>query len=150
MELTVSGNLSRIIHRVYRYLDPEKKLLEIARRLCEIGEPIIRQTHGGHASIAVQPTDNGYKIVAEGEDLLFVEFGTGDMAGVMDAMYDAVPGSVGMGTWSETHAQMYSRYGFWVFGGQIYHYTEPHPAFYYAYQAMVEALPRIAQEVMNR
>ena len=150
MDITISGNLTNIIKTVNKYVDLENKVLEIAKQLCAIGEPIIRQTHGNHAVIITEPIENGYKITADGEDILFIEFGTGDMAGVMDSLYDSVPGVVGQGTWSETHAQMYSKYGFWVFGGQIYRYTEPHPAFYYAYQAMVEALPQIAQEVMNR
>ena len=114
-----------------------------------MGEPIIRQTHGNHAAIFCVETDEGYKLNAEGEDILFIEFGTGQQAGKLVSLYDEVPSVVGEGTWSATHAQMYSRYGFWVFAGKIYHYTEPHPAFYDAYVAMVNALPKIAQEVFG-
>ena len=148
IDMSITG-IDRIIKVVNRYKDIDVKVNLIAKRLCEIGEPIIRQTHGGHASIWIEPTNNGYKIVAEGEDLLFIEFGTGDMAGVMSPMYDAVPTSARPGSWSEQHAQMYSKYGFWVFGGQIFHYTDPHPAFYYAYQAMVQAIPQVVQGVMS-
>lgn len=143
------GDIKRIQRRVAKYKNLKDKLLEIAKKLCDVGEPIIRATHGNHAVITIEQTANGYDIKAEGEDILFIEFGTGDMAGVMDVLYDQVPASVGMGTWSVTHAQMYSTYGFWVFAGHIYHYTEPHPAFYYAYQAMVEALPGIVQGVFG-
>lgn len=150
MQITVGGSLMQSVKALKRFADLNAKVLEIARRLCEVGEPIIRDTHGNHATITTEQTEKGYKLTASGEDILFIEFGAGDMAGVMDTLYDRVPSKVGMGTWSATHAQMYSRYGFWVFGGHIYHYTEPHPAFYYAYKAMVEALPQIAQEVMER
>lgn len=149
MQVAVSG-VDHAIKTVSRFTDTSAKLLEIAKRLCEIGRPIIAGIHGGHATISdPEPTDNGYRITASGPDVLFIEFGTGDMAGVLDALYTAVPPEVGQGTWSATHARMYSTYGFWVFAHTIYHYTEPHPAFYYAYQEMVQALPQVAKEVFS-
>ena len=149
MDITVtqSGNMRGWINRM---LHLQEKVEEVAQRLCKVGEPIIQATHGNHARVWSEPTKNGYKVCAEGEDILFIEFGTGLKAGQDAHLYDEVPGVVGEGTWSATHAKMYSTWGFWVFAGEIYYYTEPHPAFYYAYQAMVEALPQIAQEVFSK
>ena len=149
MDITVtqSGNMRGWINRM---LHLREKVEEVAKRLCKVGEPIIQATHGNHARVWSEPTDSGYKVCAEGEDILFIEFGTGLKAGQDAHLYDEVPGVVGEGTWSATHAKMYSTWGFWVFAGEIYYYTEPHPAFYYAYQAMVEALPQIAQEVFSK
>lgn len=149
MDITVtqSGNMRGWINRM---LHLREKVEEVAKRLCKVGEPIIQATHGNHARVWSEPTKNGYKVCAEGEDILFIEFGTGLKAGQDAHLYDEVPGVVGDGTWSATHAKMYSTWGFWVFAGEIYYYTEPHPAFYYAYQAMVEALPQIAQEVFSK
>ena len=147
MTFTQSGNMRGWINRM---LHLREKVEEIAQRLCKVGEPIIQATHGNHARVWSEPTKNGYKVCAEGEDILFIEFGTGLKAGQDAHLYDEVPGIVGEGTWSATHAKMYSTWGFWVFAGEIYYYTEPHPAFYYAYQAMVEALPQIAQEVFSK
>lgn len=149
MDITVtqSGNMRGWINRM---LHLREKVEEVAQRLCKVGEPIIQATHGNHARVWSEPTKNGYKVCAEGEDILFIEFGTGLKAGQDAHLYDEVPGVVGEGTWSATHAKMYSTWGFWVFAGEIYYYTEPHPAFYYAYQAMVEALPQIAQEVFGK
>lgn len=149
MDITVtqSGNMRGWINRM---LHLREKVEEVAKRLCKVGEPIIQATHGNHARVWSEPTKNGYKVCAEGEDILFIEFGTGLKAGQDAHLYDEVPGVVGEGTWSATHAKMYSTWGFWVFAGEIYYYTEPHPAFYYAYQAMVEALPQIAQEVFSK
>ena len=129
--------------------DLDKKLQEIADRLCQIGTPIIEQVHGHHAKVWCEPTKKGYKIVAEGEDVLFIEFGAGDAAGSENALYDTVPPEAQPGTWSMHHAQMYSRYGFWVFGGQIFREVQPTPAFYYAYEYMVQNLPMIAKEVFG-
>ena len=149
MDITVtqSGNMRGWINRM---LHLREKVEEVAKRLCKVGEPIIQATHGNHARVWSEPTENGYKVCAEGEDILFIEFGTGLKAGQDAHLYDEVPGVVGEGTWSATHAKMYSTWGFWVFAGEIYYYTEPHPAFYYAYRAMVEALPQIAQEVFSK
>lgn len=139
-----------MLHRVQQLSDLDRKVKEVAERLCQIGEPIIRQVHGHNADrIETVPTKNGYKIVAEGQDILFIEFGAGDAAGSENANYDAVPWEAQPGTWSMNHAQMYSRYGFWVFGGQIYREVQPTPAFYYAYEYMVQNLPRIAREVFG-
>ena len=148
MKIQVTG-LDRIMQRVNRYLDIEKKLDEVARRLCEIGEPIIRDTHGHHADVRTEPIDHGYKIVAEGKDVLFIEFGAGDKAGAERDKYVAVPDVVRPGSWSETHAQQYSTYGFWIFGGRTYTETPPHPSFYEAYEARVLALPEIAKDVFK-
>ena len=145
MQVVVSG-VEHALQTIQRYADIDARMRELLHRLREIGEPIIRSVHKG---VTAEETGNTLKITASGEDVLFIEFGTGDMAGVMDAMYDAVPSVVGQGTWSATHAQMYSRYGFWVFAGSIYHYTEPHPVFYYAYQAMIEQLPQIVRDVFK-
>ena len=151
MQILVTG-VQHAIQTFRKYSNVEDKLEEVARRLCtEVGEPIIRSVHGRHATrIKTEKTDKGYRIIAEGTDVLFIEFGTGDMAGQIDVLYDKVSSKVRPGSWSEKHAQMYSRFGFWVFGGVKYEYTEPHPAFYYAYQDMVQALPRIATEVFLR
>lgn len=149
MKFSFSG-IEHAIQTVNKYKDLDRKVKEIAERLCQIGEPIIRQVHGHHADdIHTEPTGNGYKIIASGEDILFIEFGAGDAAGSENANYDAVPREAQPGTWSMNHAQMYSRYGFWAFGGHIYREVQPTPAFYYAYEYMVQNIPRIAREVFG-
>ena len=148
MKFTFTG-IDHAIQTVQKYSDLDRKVKEIAERLCRIGEPIIRQVHGHHATISTEPTDKGYKITASGEDILFIEFGAGEAAGSENANYDRVPSVARPKSWSERHAQMYSRYGFWVFANQIYHEVQPTPAFYYAYEYMVQNLPMVAKEVFG-
>lgn len=148
MNITVKG-IDHALKTLAKYNDLDRKLQELAERLCQIGEPIIRQIHGHHSDVWTEPTANGYRIVAEGEDVLFIEFGAGDAAGSDNGLYDAVPAVARPGSWSETHAQQYSRYGFWVFGGKKMTEVPTSPAFYYAYEAMVQAIPRIAKEVFG-
>ena len=149
MQVSITG-FDSMINTVRRFQNTEERLEKIAKRLCEVGEPIIRQTHGHHARVWYEQLQDGYRIVAEGQDILFIEFGAGDMAGTTSTLYDQVPATVRPGSWSETHAQQYSTQGFWFFGGKMYRETVPHPAFYYAYQAMVQALPQIVSEELRR
>ena len=149
MKISVSG-IQKVQKMLERYKNIDQKALELAKKLCVVGEPIIRATHGGHASVAIEPIQNGYAIRADGKDVLFVEFGTGDASGSMAALYDQVPVSIYPGSWSEAHAKMYSTYGYWIFGGKKYTETPPHPAFYDAYRAMILALPAKASEVFKK
>lgn len=148
MQVQVSG-VAHALKTVSRYADIDNKLLEIAKRLCDIGEPIIRQVHGHHADVTTEPIKNGYKITASGEDVLFIEFGAGNAAGRDAGKYDDVPSVVRPGSWSETHAKQYVMYGNWWFGGVAYVEVAPTPAFYYAYEYMVQNLPQIIKDVFK-
>ena len=66
---------------INRMLHLREKVEEVAQRLCKVGEPIIQATHGNHARVWSEPTKNGYKVCAEGADILFIEFCTGLNAG---------------------------------------------------------------------
>lgn len=148
ISVSVTG-ISRAIKTVEQLANLQEKCAELAKRLCEIGEPIIRQVHGNPTEVWTEPSDNGYKIVAEGEDVLFIEFGAGNAAGSTAGLYDDVPSVVRPGSWSETHAKQYVMYGNWWFGGQAYVEVVPTPAFYYAYEYMVQNLPTVAKEVFG-
>lgn len=151
MNITVKG-VDSILKRLSKFDNMDAKLAEIARRLAAVGEPIIRAVHGNHNSVWSEQTQTGYRVIAEGESVLFIEFGTGDAAGIHAKEYDAVPSVVGKGTWSATHAQQYTRWGFWYWPPGTKNpisETPPHPAFYDAYQAMVQELPKIVEEVFQ-
>ena len=154
MQISVKG-IEDALRRVNRLANMNLLLQQVAEKLCQIGEPIIRQIHGHHASVWSEPTAKGYRIVAEGEDVLFIEFGAGDAAGSENGNYDAVPVVAYPGSWSEAHQGEYWRtgglgQGHWHFGGQEYTELAPSPAFYYAYEAMVQNLPQIAREVFQQ
>jgi len=148
MQITVNG-VGHALKAIERYANTDDKLQEIAKRLCEVGEPIIKQIHGHHATVTTEAMKSGYRITASGEDVLFIEFGAGDQAGSENGNYDAVPASARPGSWSETHAQQYSKHGFWIFGGQKFTTVAPSPAFYYAYEYMVQNLPQVAKDVLG-
>jgi len=126
---------------------------EVCRRLAEIGasEARLHLTHAdGNTDATIDPPvkiGNGYKIVMSGEDVYFVEFGTGDSAanhGDYTPLVSVYPGS-----YSEQHAKKYSTYGFWWYGGEKLTETPAYMPMYYAGKKMREELPRIVREVFS-
>ena len=151
MRITVRG-IEKALRAVEHFADTDAKVKEVADRLCDIGYPIINSIHGGHSSVYVDDTrSDGVSIIAEGKEVLMIEFGTGDSAGIHAAYYDAVPSVVYPGSYSASAdgAHMYELLGFWFWHGQVFRETNPHPAFFDAYKAMTEAIPQIVDEVFG-
>ena len=130
------------------------KLDEICRRLAEIGRDeaisIINQVKLAEGN-AVERVDtvkinNGWKIVMEGEDVYFIEFGTGD--GVEPHYDTSVP--VAWGTWSAEHNQVLWNKGFWYYNHIRFEGTPAYMPMYYAEKAMRENVNRITQEVFGK
>lgn len=135
------------------------KLDEVCRRLAEIGAEEARRRFAigsghGNGGVVVDPpvkTENGYKIVASGHDVYFIEFGTGFNAGT--AYGDGLPETsvpVYPGSWSETHAEVFSTYGFWYYRGEKLQGTEAEMPMYYAGKAIRENEKRIIKEVFGK
>lgn len=128
------------------------KLDEVCRRLAEIGAQEatanLRHEHGNDDAtiLPVVPIENGYKIVMQGKDVYFVEFGTGDM---VDQHYSNVSVLVAPGSWSETHAKQYMTYGFWFYKGERLEGTEAQKPMYYAEKAIRENARRVKEEVFG-
>ena len=129
------------------------KLDEVCRRVAEVGRDealsiingIRLQDENAVERVDVVKIDNGYKLVMEGEDVYFIEFGTGD--GV-SAHYDvSVP--VAWGSWSAEHSQMLWNKGFWYYDNVRYTGTTAYMPMYYAERKMREEAPRIVKEVFG-
>lgn len=129
------------------------KLDEVCKRLAEIGAQEatsivnqIKRTDGNTVErIEAVQIDNGWKIVMEGEDVYFIEFGTGDS---VSAHYDvSVP--VAWGSWSAEHSQMLWNKGFWYYDNVRYTGTTAYMPMYYAERKMREEAPRIVKEVFG-
>ena len=131
----------------------EPKLNEICKRLAEIGKQeaisIVNQINASDGNavdrIDAVPIENGYKIVMEGEDVYFIEFGTGD--GVSPHYDTSVP--VAWGSWSAENEQILWNNGFWYYDGVRYTGTTAYMPMYYAEKAMRENVKRITQEVFS-
>jgi len=132
------------------------KLDEICKRLAEIGAQEARLRLGfarGYgntdARVDVVKMDNGYKIVMSGKDIYFIEFGTGIYAGEYAGDTSNVSVGTMPGDWSDSHAQMFSRRGYWFYDNVFYRGTPAEMPMYYAGQAIRSNEKRIAQEVLR-
>ena len=145
---------NRAVKELEKYQKEIKpKMDEVCKRLAEIGrdEAIsvvngIRLSDGNSVErIEAVQIDNGWKIVMSGEDVYFIEFGTGD--GVTPHYDTNVP--VAWGTWSAEHDQILWKQGFWYFNKVRYTGTPAYMPMYYAEKRMREEMPRIVKEVFG-
>lgn len=152
IELSVESCLTALkeLEEYRKHIEP--KLKEVCRRLAEIGVQAARahlQFGGGNTDASIEEPvamKNGYKIVMSGEDVYFVEFGTGYFTFPHG---EAVPVPVYPGSYSEQHAQKFSQYGFWWYGGEQYEGTPAYAPLLFASQAIRDAMPRIVREVFG-
>ena len=152
IELSVSGCKAALkeIEKYQKEIKPNME--EVCRRLAEIGAQAAQAHLGGEYGntdatiLPVVPIDNGYKIVMQGTDVYFVEFGTGDQ---VSAHFDTtVP--VAWGSWSAEHEQQLWNYGFWYYGGQRLEGTPAYMPMYYASKAVRENANKVMREVFGK
>lgn len=129
------------------------KLDEICKRLAQIGAETARQhlmlENGNTDAVIEDPVqiENGYKIVMSGEDVYFIEFGTGEFT---YAHGNEVSVPVYPGSYSEEHAQQFSKYRFWWYGGEQFEGTYAYRPLLYAGMAIRANAQRIADEVFGK
>lgn len=150
------------LKRYEREIKP--KLDEICRQLAQIGcdaaNAVYAQanadsatTGNGGVVAVVLPLEggNGYKISASGEDVYFIEFGTGNSAGMFYG--DGLPETsvpIYPGSYSEQNAGMYAKWGYWFYRGNIMSSTPVYMPMYYAGKAIRENEKRVAQGVFSK
>lgn len=142
------------IDKAIKELEFASNINQVCQELAQIGcdeaaRRFARASSDGHTdwNVSVVPIDNGYKIVASGKDVYFIEFGTGFFANP-NGYETSVP--VYPGSWSEQHAQMFSRYGFWYYKGEKLQGTEAQNAMYYAGKAIRDNANRVIEKVMSK
>ena len=132
--------------------DFEVKEAEFVRRLAEVGVSVASAGFSmadydgvNDVAVSMEKTETGYRVIASGKTVGFIEFGTGD--GV-SAHYDvSVP--VAWGSWSAEHSQMLWNKGFWYYDNVRYTGTTAYMPMYYAERKMREEAPRIVREVFG-
>ena len=137
------------------------KLDEVCKKLADIGKETAQKifneaaqnTEEGNGGVKVDvvPIENGYKIVASGEDVYFIEFGTGNSAGMFygnGLPVTSVP--VYPGSYSEQHNGMYAERGYWFYHGQIMSSTDTYMPMYYAGKAIRENEQKVMREVFGK
>lgn len=133
----------------------EKKSEELMLRLAAIGLDTARvrfemgAVEGNEAPDTwVEPTETGFKIIAQGKDVYFIEFGAGDAAGNhpdrATAPVDTYPGS-----FSAKNTQEYVKYGSWHHQKKKYTEIQPQMPMYYAAREIERNVEKIAKEVFG-
>lgn len=150
------GSIEKALKELERYKKelPRKARL-LAQRIAELGGNVARNGFSmpldyiGENDITVEVVeqDTLFVILAKGKAVCFVEFGAGVTAG---SGYDIpVDLDISPGSWSKNHAQEFSRYGFWTYGGQKITQSTPAKAMYNASKEIRTQLLKVAKEVLN-
>lgn len=160
-----AGSINKAIRELRAYQEwlDEKKDIYLAR-LAEVGRDAAEKAYfGGSVNpniqkpgeeglrVSVERRGNGYAVVANGSQVVFMEFG----AGVRTEDH-GLSGPLGIviapGGWSETEGE--GTWSEWIAAGkdpERYPYNKtPRAGMYEAYKAIVEAQDRIAKEVFGQ
>ena len=154
-----SGSIEKAIRETEKYKSwVKQKCAELAKRLAEIGAEVASVGFGGadydgvnDVSVSVEATDNGYKIIASGGAVFFIEFG----AGVYYNGEEPYPlprpeGIVGIGQFGEGKGKQ-NAWGYYDESGNLV-LTHGNPAampMYSALRTMEQQVKRIAKEVFG-
>lgn len=120
--------------------------------LAKFGATVAQDEFGPDVNLTVEKMDDShYAIVANGDQVCFLEFGTGVYADSSHQYASRVPIKVYPGSWSEDHENTYQR---WLARGNDpgdYPYnTLPIRGMLHAYNAMRDRAPQLAREVFGR
>ncbi len=138
-------------------LDLKQKADEICNRLASIGAVqaslgYARAFYSGDGGydISVEPINNGYAVKADGEIVLFLEFGAGVTMGYGHPQADEF--GMGPGTYpGQTHA--FDPNGWWFTGSGGSEHTFGNPptmAMYNASKDIQKEVERVCREVLSR
>ena len=156
--LSLSGaSIDRAIKELKAYQKwVEQKANELSKRLAEIGanEASVRflsaQYKGTNdASVSVEAIANGYKIVASGSAVFFIEFGAGVYYNGAEPYPEPRPSGVsGIGEYGQGKGKQ-KAWGFYDETGEliITHGTPAAMPMYHASRVMLQEIQRIAKEV---
>lgn len=148
-----TASINRAIKKI-RKLDAEwdRKIDEVIRRLAELGATkaslgFSRAVYTGDndVSISVEPIENGYAIIAAGEAVLFIEFGSGVTYGYgYPAPMDYGPGTYpGRGHWDDPNGWYLPKDK----GGTHTYGNPPSATMYQTGKELQQEILRIAREV---
>ena len=142
--LTLDTNsIDRAIKEVEKLKEWRKqKLSELTKALAELGA----EATGYGSMVRVEETDNGCKIIAQDEQIAFIEFGAGDAATYMNTVdgVDIYPGS-----WSgsDLGTGEYARYRSWHYQGEKFTEIQPQRGMLKAEETIIARVREIAERV---
>lgn len=122
--ITITGleETKEMLDRIQRIEEPLKAA---CLELCEMAELVVERRYSlfpesGNDDFTTEITElpNGYRLTASGEDVGFLEFGTGIFASP-DEFEAQVGYPVAPGSWSDTHARQFREgHWYWYYRGK--------------------------------
>lgn len=142
--------LDRIANRL------EKACSELAERIAKLGAQTVDNEYRAMSEdkpfdVYYAQMDKGWAIIAEGENVVFLEFGTGVYT--TDYSHPDAKGlpPIEAGEWSKSEGSgVFARHGHWHYRKKYYEGTTATHGFYFAKQEMKEQAVLIAKEVFHK
>lgn len=142
-------SIDNAISKLTDYLEEfEHNAEELIDVLVTDGAAVAQAMYGGWDVEAIPSSDgmNG-RIDVVGDMPAIAEFGAGSATEPVG--FENMPDDVYEGSYSEEHAQQYSRFGVWFFGGQPYTEVPPHHGLLAAKEYIIAESTNIAREVFG-
>lgn len=152
------ASIDAAVKEILDYADwVKRKMAELARRLADMGAVNVSlgysravYTGGNDISVTVeQQGENSYAIIANGEAVLFVEFGAGVTYGYghPQPSFEGTP--MGPGTYPSEKGHWNDPKGWWIPGGEHTYGNPPSMTMYLTAKELRNQLEDIAREVFS-
>lgn len=135
----------------------QSKIEDILLELATMGQEIVETQFSlvsEHESFEVscEVSGNNAIIIAEGENVVFLEFGTGvDTIDTTADMETSGLPPIYPGSWSETEGTgVFARHGFWHYKGVLYEGTMATMGFYFASKEIKERAVEVTKRIFRR
>lgn len=130
----------------------QRNLREVAKRLAEEGRNQAEMAYGHAVDVRVDEVDNGFVLSANGDAVVFLEFGAGYATDYGHPFADTMASNgveIEPGSWSREHANQYASKGWWYWGGRVYMAVQPMHGMLRASEEISYLLDRICKEVFG-
>ena len=126
MIITVTG-IDEVFAKLGKIEQIDKPVLDGILEALKVADDIVTAAYlsqgegNGDFTTDIEEIPNGYVLIAEGEDVGFLEFGAGIYT-MKDEFAQDVPFPVYSGSWSDEHGGVFnaSNHQYWFYGGQRY------------------------------
>jgi hypothetical protein len=152
------ASIDAAVKEIRDYADwVKRKTAELARRLADMGAVNVSlgysravYTGGNDISVTVeQQGENSYAIIANGEAVLFVEFGAGVTYGYGHPQPSVEGTPMGPGTYPSEKGHWNDPKGWWIPGGEHTYGNPPSMTMYLTAKELRNQLEDIAREVFS-
>ena len=137
------------IERIMKDID--RKVNLFIHELARIGQSAAQGAYGAAVSVSLVESENGVTISADGEAVVFLEFGAGSSTNSANMYANEMPFPVQRGSYSDANHGEYqaTHYDHWTFGGVEMTAVEPRNGMQKAYEAIMQDIASVAKRVFG-